>query len=156
VVVVLLATLAVPRLRGGVAPTVAVAALIGLPLGALGRGLWTAFEVTGAAPLAAAAVVIAATTAVAASVAARVPVHGALAGLAIALAAAASAGRAGWILSIASAEPTLRGYRIEALGVYPSVGAIVAAGAGLALTLILAVCTTARPGTLRRCAGPPR
>ncbi len=133
----LLGSFAVLDPRGRAVASILVAILIGLQLGALGRGLVSEIGASTAISSVLGTIVIALAAAAAIAIAPRLPprVERVVFAAALAVAIAACMGRAAWNLAPALSSPILALWTIEALGVFPTVPALVFAGVGLVSTI---------------------
>jgi len=145
----LLAAVAAPALRTRLVPSLAAAILIGLPLGQLGRGLATEVGMTAALSGLMGTAALALAAAGALVLGPRLPprVERVVFATVLAVAIAGCLGRAAWVLAPTMASPIRPLWTIEAIGLFPTVLAFAAAGAG-ALATIAAVTLTrhADPG----------
>lgn len=140
----LLVAVATPALRPRVVPSTLAAVLVGLPLGEVGRALGTELGPIAALQglLGVAALVVA--TAGAVLLAPRLPPRAerVVFAIVLAIAIAGCLGRAAWVLAPTIASPILALWTIETIGMFPTVIALVAAGTGLLVTIVIVVRTS--------------
>jgi hypothetical protein len=138
----LVAAVALRPLRGGLIPSVLAAAMVGLPLGALGRSVATELGPVAALSAILAIVALALATAIATLTAhlsrsrARV-----VTATVLAFAIAGCVGRAAWVLAPTLPSRVMSVPTIEALGVYPTFYALAAAVACALVTFAAVVRT---------------
>ena len=139
----LLVAVATPTLRTRVVPCTLAAMLVGLALGALGRALGSELGTIAALPGLLGIAALALATAGTVVLAPRLPPRAERVVFAIVLAAAIAGclGRAAWVLAPTVASPILALWTIEALGVFPTVPALVAAGAGMLVAVAIVAWT---------------